>query len=104
MMSVSPVPSSSAPISPSPPSTLPAKVLSASPTTDTTGALHPSTKVNPNLQRRHEKMANLNSITTGSDLPGAPQDEAGFMRKFETSHVGIFHSSLKGELGIALEL
>ena len=21
-------------------------------------------------------------------LPGAPQDEAGFMRKFETSHVG----------------
>ncbi|OWK14605.1 CUX2 [Cervus elaphus hippelaphus] len=62
MMSVSPVPSSSAPISPSPPSTLPAKVLSASPTADTTGALHPSTKVNPNLQRRHEKMANLNSI------------------------------------------
>uniref|UniRef100_A0A452FE78 Homeobox protein cut-like n=1 Tax=Capra hircus TaxID=9925 RepID=A0A452FE78_CAPHI len=62
MMSVSPVPSSSAPISPSPPSTLPAKVLSASPTTDTAGALHPSTKVNPNLQRRHEKMANLNSI------------------------------------------
>lgn len=62
MMSVSPVPSSSAPISPSPPSTLPAKVPSASPTADTTGALHPSTKVNPNLQRRHEKMANLNSI------------------------------------------
>ncbi|XP_070331285.1 homeobox protein cut-like 2 isoform X2 [Odocoileus virginianus] len=62
MMSVSPVPSSSAPISPSPPSTLPAKVLSASPTADTTAALHPSTKVNPNLQRRHEKMANLNSI------------------------------------------
>uniref|UniRef100_A0A8C6FU81 Homeobox protein cut-like n=1 Tax=Moschus moschiferus TaxID=68415 RepID=A0A8C6FU81_MOSMO len=62
MMSVSPVPSSSAPISPSPPSTLPAKVLSASPTADTAGALHPSTKVNPNLQRRHEKMANLNSI------------------------------------------
>uniref|UniRef100_A0A8C2Y0V4 DNA-binding protein SATB n=1 Tax=Capra hircus TaxID=9925 RepID=A0A8C2Y0V4_CAPHI len=54
--------SSPAPISPSPPSTLPAKVLSASPTTDTAGALHPSTKVNPNLQRRHEKMANLNSI------------------------------------------
>ncbi|XP_057603159.1 homeobox protein cut-like 2 [Hippopotamus amphibius kiboko] len=62
MMSVSPVPSSSAPISPSPPGTLPAKVPSASPTADTTGALHPSTKVNPNLQRRHEKMANLNSI------------------------------------------
>ncbi|XP_020033509.2 homeobox protein cut-like 2 isoform X3 [Castor canadensis] len=62
MMSVSPVPSSSAPISPSPPGALPAKVPSASPTADTAGALHPSTKVNPNLQRRHEKMANLNSI------------------------------------------
>ncbi|XP_022453650.1 homeobox protein cut-like 2 isoform X2 [Delphinapterus leucas] len=62
MMSVSPVPSSSAPISPSPPGTLPAKAPSASPTADATGALHPSTKVNPNLQRRHEKMANLNSI------------------------------------------
>ncbi|XP_069922297.1 homeobox protein cut-like 2 isoform X2 [Oryctolagus cuniculus] len=62
MMSVSPVPSSSAPISPSPPGAPPAKVPSASPTADTTGALHPSAKVNPNLQRRHEKMANLNSI------------------------------------------
>uniref|UniRef100_A0A8D2CNR6 Homeobox protein cut-like n=1 Tax=Sciurus vulgaris TaxID=55149 RepID=A0A8D2CNR6_SCIVU len=62
MMSVSPVPSSSAPISPSPPGALHAKVPSASPTADTAGALHPSTKVNPNLQRRHEKMANLNSI------------------------------------------
>ncbi|XP_053446197.1 homeobox protein cut-like 2 isoform X2 [Nycticebus coucang] len=62
MMSVSPVPSSSAPISPSPPGAPPAKVPSASPTADTAGALHPSTKVNPNLQRRHEKMANLNSI------------------------------------------
>ncbi|XP_044100212.1 homeobox protein cut-like 2 isoform X1 [Neovison vison] len=62
MMSVSPVPSSSAPISPSPPGAPPAKVPSASPTTDTAGALHPSAKVNPNLQRRHEKMANLNSI------------------------------------------
>ncbi|KAM5312686.1 homeobox protein cut-like 2 isoform 2-T2 [Glossophaga mutica] len=62
MMSVSPVPSSSAPISPSPPGAPPAKVPSASPTTDTAGALHPSTKANPNLQRRHEKMANLNSI------------------------------------------
>lgn len=62
MMSVSPVPSSSAPISPSPPGTLPARVPSASPTADTAGALHPSAKVNPNLQRRHEKMANLNSI------------------------------------------
>nr|XP_020138681.1 homeobox protein cut-like 2 isoform X2 [Microcebus murinus] len=62
MMSVSPVPSSSAPISPSPPGAPPAKVPSASPTTDTAGSLHPSAKVNPNLQRRHEKMANLNSI------------------------------------------
>ncbi|MBZ3891486.1 Homeobox protein cut-like 2 [Sciurus carolinensis] len=62
MMSVSPVPSSSAPISPSPPGALHAKVPSASPTADSAGALHPSTKVNPNLQRRHEKMANLNSI------------------------------------------
>ncbi|XP_004595356.2 homeobox protein cut-like 2 isoform X1 [Ochotona princeps] len=61
-MSLSPVPSSSAPISPSPPGAPPAKVPSASPTADTAGALHPSTKVNPNLQRRHEKMANLNSI------------------------------------------
>uniref|UniRef100_A0A8C5LAW3 Homeobox protein cut-like n=1 Tax=Jaculus jaculus TaxID=51337 RepID=A0A8C5LAW3_JACJA len=59
---VSPIPSSSAPISPSSPSALPAKVPSASPTADTTGTLHPSAKVNPNLQRRHEKMANLNSI------------------------------------------
>uniref|UniRef100_A0A452TN10 Homeobox protein cut-like n=1 Tax=Ursus maritimus TaxID=29073 RepID=A0A452TN10_URSMA len=62
MMSVSPVPSSSAPISPSPPGAPPAKVPSASPTADAAGALHPSAKVNPNLQRRHEKMANLNSI------------------------------------------
>ncbi|KAM5237569.1 homeobox protein cut-like 2 [Ctenodactylus gundi] len=62
LMSVSPVPSSSAPISPSPPSTLPAKVPSASPIVDMAGALHPNAKVNPNLQRRHEKMANLNSI------------------------------------------
>ncbi|XP_036908494.1 homeobox protein cut-like 2 [Sturnira hondurensis] len=62
MMSVSPVPSSSAPISPSPPGAPPARVPSASPTAHTAGALHPSAKVNPNLQRRHEKMANLNSI------------------------------------------
>ncbi|ELW66585.1 Homeobox protein cut-like 2 [Tupaia chinensis] len=62
MMSVSPIPSSSAPISPSPPGAPPAKVPSASPTADTAGTLHPSAKVKPNLQRRHEKMANLNSI------------------------------------------
>ncbi|XP_052023602.1 homeobox protein cut-like 2 [Apodemus sylvaticus] len=59
---VSPAPSSSAPISPSLPGAPPAKELSPSPTTDTAAALHPSTKVNPNLQRRHEKMANLNNI------------------------------------------
>ncbi|XP_011246469.1 homeobox protein cut-like 2 isoform X6 [Mus musculus] len=59
---VSPAPSSSAPISPSLPGAPPAKVPSTSPTGDTAAALHPSTKVNPNLQRRHEKMANLNSI------------------------------------------
>ncbi|XP_057620397.1 homeobox protein cut-like 2 isoform X4 [Chionomys nivalis] len=62
MTCVSPIPSSSAPISPSLPGAPPAKVPSASPTADTAAALHPSTKVNPNLQRRHEKMANLNSI------------------------------------------
>lgn len=62
MTCLSPTPSSSAPISPSLPGILPAKVPSTSPTTDTAAALHPSTKVNPNLQRRHEKMANLNSI------------------------------------------
>ncbi|XP_060049075.1 homeobox protein cut-like 2 isoform X2 [Erinaceus europaeus] len=60
--SVSPVPSSSAPISPSPPGAPPAKVPSTSPSADAAGALPPSAKVNPNLQRRHEKMANLNSI------------------------------------------
>ncbi|XP_048196669.1 homeobox protein cut-like 2 [Perognathus longimembris pacificus] len=60
--SVSPVPSSAGPLSPSPPSAPPASMPSASPTADTTGALHPSAKGNPNLQRRHEKMANLNSI------------------------------------------
>lgn len=62
MTCVSPTPSSSAPISPSLPGAPPAKVPSTSPTADTAAALHPSTKVNPNLQRRHEKMANLNSI------------------------------------------
>ncbi|XP_051032547.1 homeobox protein cut-like 2 [Phodopus roborovskii] len=62
MTCVSPIPSSSSPISPSLPGAPPAKVPSASPTADTASALHPSAKVNPNLQRRHEKMANLNSI------------------------------------------
>ncbi|KAK5910417.1 hypothetical protein CesoFtcFv8_004252 [Champsocephalus esox] len=54
MMSVSPVPSSSAPISPNPPST------------STNHSLDPgqlqSPKVNRSSQRRNEKMANLNNI------------------------------------------
>ncbi|XP_027713194.1 homeobox protein cut-like 2 isoform X4 [Vombatus ursinus] len=62
MMSVSPVPSSSAPISPSPPGATLAKVPSSSPSAETAGALHPGTKPNPSTQRRHEKMANLNNI------------------------------------------
>ncbi|XP_056392446.1 homeobox protein cut-like 2 isoform X3 [Hyla sarda] len=61
MMSVSPVPSCSAPISPSLPTTMPLKTLSSSPSSDT-GSLHPSTKHSPNNQRRNEKMANLNNI------------------------------------------
>ncbi|XP_019362786.1 PREDICTED: homeobox protein cut-like 2, partial [Gavialis gangeticus] len=61
MMSVSPVPSSSAPISPSLPNTASAKVQSSSPATDT-GSLQQSTKLNTNIQRRHEKMANLSNI------------------------------------------
>ncbi|XP_051777165.1 homeobox protein cut-like 2 isoform X2 [Erpetoichthys calabaricus] len=59
MMSVSPIPSFSAPISPSPPST----------TTTTAGApssdsqLPPqNSKMNKSTQRRNEKMANLNNI------------------------------------------
>uniref|UniRef100_F6YGU2 Homeobox protein cut-like n=1 Tax=Monodelphis domestica TaxID=13616 RepID=F6YGU2_MONDO len=62
MMSVSPVPSSSAPISPSPPGATLAKVPSSSPSAEAAGALHPSIKANPSTQRRHEKMANLNNI------------------------------------------
>ncbi|XP_053136236.1 homeobox protein cut-like 2 isoform X4 [Hemicordylus capensis] len=61
MMSVSPVPSSSAPISPLPLSTMAAKVQSSSPATDTGTAPH-NAKLSTNIQRRHEKMANLNSI------------------------------------------
>ncbi|KAJ6656698.1 hypothetical protein lerEdw1_003585 [Lerista edwardsae] len=61
MMSVSPVSSSSAPISPSPPGALAAKVPSSSPATDT-GSVPQSAKLSTNNQRRHEKMANLNSI------------------------------------------
>ncbi|XP_054853084.1 homeobox protein cut-like 2 isoform X1 [Eublepharis macularius] len=61
MMSVSPVPSSSAPISPSPPSTVAAKAQSLSPATDT-GCVAQNARLPTNIQRRHEKMANLNSI------------------------------------------
>ncbi|XP_040271994.1 homeobox protein cut-like 2 isoform X1 [Bufo bufo] len=61
MMSVSPVPSCSAPISPSLPNTTPVKTHSASPGSDTV-PLHPSTKHSPHNQRRNEKMANLNNI------------------------------------------
>uniref|UniRef100_A0A8D0H002 Homeobox protein cut-like n=1 Tax=Sphenodon punctatus TaxID=8508 RepID=A0A8D0H002_SPHPU len=61
MMSVSPVPSSSAPISPSLPSTAAAKAQSSSPVADT-GSLQQSVRSNTNIQRRHEKMANLNNI------------------------------------------
>lgn len=61
MMSVSPVPSSSAPISPSPPGALAAKAPSSSPAPDT-GSVPQNAKLSTNNQRRHEKMANLNSI------------------------------------------
>ncbi|XP_055963207.1 homeobox protein cut-like 2 isoform X2 [Sorex fumeus] len=60
--SASPTPSSSGPLSPCPPGAPPTTVPSTSPAADSAGALHPSAKVNPSLQRRHEKMANLNSI------------------------------------------
>ncbi|XP_060105155.1 homeobox protein cut-like 2 [Heteronotia binoei] len=62
MMSVSPVPSSSAPISPSPPSTAAGKAQSLSPATDTACCAVQNPKLSTNVQRRHEKMANLNSI------------------------------------------
>ncbi|XP_061459078.1 homeobox protein cut-like 2 [Rhineura floridana] len=61
VMSVSPVPSSSAPISPSPLSAVAAKAQSSSPATDM-GCTPPNAKLSTNIQRRHEKMANLNSI------------------------------------------
>ena len=62
MMSVSPIPSSSAPISPSPP------VLDGGSSTDHSlepgqhAALLQSPKANRSTQRRNEKMANLNNI------------------------------------------
>lgn len=61
LMSVSPVPSSSAPISPLPVSTAATKGQSASPAADM-GTAPPSAKLTTNIQRRNEKMANLNSI------------------------------------------
>ncbi|XP_048370176.1 homeobox protein cut-like 2 isoform X3 [Sphaerodactylus townsendi] len=61
MMSVSPVPSSSGPISPSLPSVGAIKAQSVSPATDP-GCAVQNTKRSTNTQRRHEKMANLNSI------------------------------------------
>ncbi|XP_073420238.1 homeobox protein cut-like 2 [Dendrobates tinctorius] len=61
MMSVSPVPSCSAPISPSLPNPMLTKTHSSSPSSDTV-PLHPPIKHSPNNQRRNEKMANLNNI------------------------------------------
>ncbi|XP_075424270.1 homeobox protein cut-like 2 isoform X2 [Ascaphus truei] len=61
MMSVSPAPSRSAPTSPCPPSTVPDMAHASSPASDT-APLHPATKRSPDNLRRHEKVANLNSI------------------------------------------
>ncbi|KAG8456132.1 hypothetical protein GDO86_002070 [Hymenochirus boettgeri] len=61
MMSVSPIPSYSAPISPSPHSTLSMNSHKLSPSSDNI-PLHPSAKNSPNNQKRNEKMANLNNI------------------------------------------
>ncbi|XP_069070953.1 homeobox protein cut-like 2 isoform X1 [Pleurodeles waltl] len=61
MMSVSPIPSSSAPISPSLPNPSSVKPQSSSPSTDV-GSSHPPIKHTSNNQRRHEKIANLNNI------------------------------------------
>ncbi|XP_070619390.1 homeobox protein cut-like 2 isoform X2 [Erythrolamprus reginae] len=61
LMSVSPIPSCSAPISPLPVNATATKGQSASPAAET-GATPPSAKPTTNSQRRNEKMANLNSI------------------------------------------
>ncbi|XP_069475632.1 homeobox protein cut-like 2 isoform X2 [Ambystoma mexicanum] len=61
MMSVSPIPSSSAPISPSLPNAISVKAQSSSPSMEV-GSSHPTIKHTSNSQRRHEKMANLNNI------------------------------------------
>ncbi|KAJ8414744.1 hypothetical protein AAFF_G00022670 [Aldrovandia affinis] len=60
MMSVSPVPSSSAPISPSPPNH--AATTGANPGSDPTAPPQNPPKLNKSTQRRNEKMANLNNI------------------------------------------
>ncbi|XP_035234402.1 homeobox protein cut-like 2 isoform X3 [Anguilla anguilla] len=60
MMSVSPVPSSSAPISPSPPN--PAATAGANPGSDPAAPPQNLPKLNKSSQRRNEKMANLNNI------------------------------------------
>lgn len=61
LMSVSPVPSSSGPASPPPACCGDAATQSSSPARET-GATPPGAKTCTNVQRRHEKMANLNSI------------------------------------------
>nr|XP_033811291.1 homeobox protein cut-like 2 isoform X8 [Geotrypetes seraphini] len=61
VISVSPIPSSSAPISPSLPSTTSVKMQSPSPSIEI-GSLLPNVKLSTTIQRRHEKMANLNNI------------------------------------------
>ncbi|KAM4808989.1 homeobox protein cut-like 2 [Rhinophrynus dorsalis] len=61
MMSVSPIPTCSAPISPSPSCVVSVKAHKDSPASDSV-PLNQSTKHSPNNQRRNEKMANLNNI------------------------------------------
>ncbi|XP_059911065.1 homeobox protein cut-like 2 isoform X1 [Gadus macrocephalus] len=62
MMSVSPIPSSSAPISPSPPAPDGGSSTNHSLEPGQHGALLQSPKANRSSQRRNEKMANLNNI------------------------------------------
>ncbi|XP_030074931.1 homeobox protein cut-like 2 [Microcaecilia unicolor] len=61
VISVSPIPSSSAPISPSLPSTTSVKMQTPSPSTEM-GCLLPNVKLSTTIKRRNEKMANLNNI------------------------------------------
>lgn len=62
MMSVSPIPSSSAPISPSPPTPGSSATTNHGLDSGQHGALLQSPKANRSAQRRNEKMANLNNI------------------------------------------